>query len=95
MTHKDQESEEFRKYREQMHGSDEEKRPAIGGNPNMVMRAVFAIIMIIIYIGVGVLLLINFFQWPESIGWIRWIIGIVLIIYGGFRAYRYFAGVNN
>ena len=87
------ESEEFRKYREQMHGT-EEKRPAVGG-ANKGMRAVFALIMIIVYIGVGVLLLINFFQWSESIAWIRWIIGIVLIIYGAFRAYRYFAGIDN
>lgn len=87
------ENEEFRKYREQVHGT-EEKRPVTGG-PNKAMRAVFALIMIVVYIGVGVLLLINFFQWSESIAWIRWIIGIVLIIYGGFRAYRYFAGVDN
>ena len=93
MKRQDNESEEFRKYREQVHGT-EESRPAIG-NPNKVMRAVFAIIMIIVYIGVGVLLLINFFGWTENIDWIRWIIGIVLIIYGAFRAYRYFAGIDN
>lgn len=86
------ENEDFRKYREQVHGT-EETRPAIGG-ANKGMRAVFALIMIIVYVGVGVLLLINFFQWADNIAWIRWIIGIVLIIYGGFRAYRYFAGVD-
>lgn len=88
-----EENEEFRKYREQMHGGEDSGRPAIGG-PNKAMRAVFALIMIVIYIGVGVLLLINFFGWVESIAWIRWIIGIVLIIYGAFRAYRYFADMN-
>lgn len=87
-----EESEEFRKYREQLHGT-EETRPAMG-NPNKAMRAVFALIMIVVYIGVGILLLVNFFQWTESIAWIRIIIGIVLIIYGGFRAIRYFKGID-
>ena len=89
----EQESEEFRKYREQMHGTEEESRPALGGQ-NKAMRTVFAIIMIIVYIGVGILLLINFFNWSDSINWIRYIIGIVLIIYGAFRAYRYVAGID-
>lgn len=87
----EQENEDFRKYREQMHGKEE----ISGTNPNKAMRTVFAIIMIIVYIGVGVLLLINFFDWTESLNWIRWIVGIVLIIYGAFRAYRYFAGTDN
>lgn len=86
-------NEDFRKYREQMHGN-EETRPSVGG-PNKIMRAVFGLIMIIVYIGVGVLLLINFFQWQDNISWIRWIIGIVLIIYGAYRAYRYFVDNNN
>ena len=88
----DEENEEFRKYREQVHGTEETSRSTTGANKGM--RAVFALIMIIIYIGVGILLIINFFQWSESIAWIRYIIGIVLIIYGGFRAYRYFTGID-
>lgn len=90
---KHEENEEFRKYREQMQGEETETRPAVGG-PNKAMRTVFALIMIIVYIGVGVLLLINFFGWTESIAWMRWVIGIVLIIYGIFRAYRYYDGLN-
>ena len=30
---------------------------------NKVMRSIFGIIMIIVYVGMGVLLLINFFNW--------------------------------
>lgn len=91
---KQEENEEFRKYREQVHGGEEtEKRPAIGGS-NKIMRAVFGLIMVIVYIGVGVLLLINFFGWEESWNWVRWIVGIVLIIYGAFRAFRYFRGYD-
>ena len=87
------ENEEFQKYRERIHGREDENR-SVTGNPNRVMRTIFALIMIIVYIGVGVLLLINFFNWDASIDWIRWIIGIVMIIYGVFRAYRYFAGID-
>lgn len=87
----DEENEEFRKYREQMHGVEDNKSAT--GTPK-VMRGIFALIMIIVYIGVGILLLINFFGWTESIAWMRWIIGIVLILYGIFRAYRYIVGVD-
>ncbi len=38
-------------------------KPGKGINPNTVMRAVFGIIMIIVYVGMGVLLLINYFNW--------------------------------
>lgn len=93
MKRTEEENEEFRKYREQMHGSEEDR--SVRNTTNKGMRAVFALIMIIVYIGVGVLLLINFFGWVESIAWIRWIIGIVLILYGGFRAYRYFTGIDS
>lgn len=91
MKHFEDENEEFRKYREQMHGADADEKP-IG--PNNIMRSIFALIMVIVYIGVGVLLCINFFRWNESIDWIRWIIGIVLIIYGAFRAFRYIKGID-
>lgn len=88
----DEENEEFRKYREQMHGVEDDRRNTSG--TNKIMRGIFALIMIIVYIGVGILLLINYFNWAENIDWMRWIIGIVLIIYGIFRAYRYITGVD-
>ena len=92
MKRTEQENEEFRKYREQMHGTEEDSRSTTG--PNKTMRTVFAIIMILIYVGVGIALLFNAFNWSESIAWMRWFIGIVLIIYGGFRAYRQFKGID-
>lgn len=88
-----EEDEAFRKYREQMHGTEEETRT--GHTPNKLMRGLFALIMVIVYIGMGILLLINFFNWTESIAWLRWIIGIVLIIYGIFRAWRQWAGIDS
>lgn len=61
---------------------------------NNVMRTIFGIIMIIIYVGMGVLLLINFFGWGGDWAWTRYVVGIVLIIYGIWRAYRQVKGID-
>lgn len=61
---------------------------------NSIMRAIFGIFMVIIYVGMGVLLLINFFNWGGDWGWTRWIVGVVLIIYGFWRAYRQWRGID-
>lgn len=91
----DENSDEFRKYREEMHGveADDDDRK-MHAKP---VRVAFAVLMVIIYIGVGILLLINWFNYPDSqaftIG--RYVVGIVLIIYGIWRAYRQFAGIDS
>ncbi len=60
------------------------------------MRVVFGIIMIIIYVGMGILLLINFFDWHgEVLLWLRWIAGIMFIVYGIWRAIRQFWGIDS
>lgn len=59
---------------------------------NAIMRSIFGIIMIIIYVGMGVLLLINFFGWDGDWAWTRYLVGVVLVIYGFWRAYRQFKG---
>ncbi|MCM1067007.1 MAG: hypothetical protein NC418_05465 [Muribaculaceae bacterium] len=61
---------------------------------NRVMRAIFGIIMIVIYVGMGVLLLINFFNWGGDWAWTRYVVGVVLIIYGLWRAYRQVKGID-
>jgi len=53
-----------------------------------VLGITFGIFMVIVYVGMGVLLLINFFDWQTDWAWTRWIVGIMLIIYGFFRAWR-------
>lgn len=63
------------------------------GTPQ-VMRNVFGIIMILVYIGMGVLMFINFFQFSESWTWVRWTLGILFIVYGFWRAYRQFKGTD-
>ncbi len=64
------------------------------GKTSNIMRAIFGIIMIIIYVGMGVLLLINFFNWGGDWAWTRYVVGIVLIIYGLWRAYRQVKGID-
>lgn len=60
-----------------------------------MVRTVFGIIMILIYVGMGVLLLINFFGWQSDWAWTRYIVGVVLIIYGFWRAYRQYKGIDS
>lgn len=59
-----------------------------------VMRNIFGIVMILIYLGMGVLFFINFFQFTPSWQWLRWVGGGVFIVYGIWRAYRQFKGID-
>ncbi len=59
------------------------------------LRTIFGIVMILIYVGMGVLLLINFFNWDTDWAWTRYIVGTVLIIYGFWRAYRQYNGIDS
>ncbi len=60
------------------------------------MRMVFGIIMIIVYVGMGVLLLINYFQWYTPVLTVlRWVGGILFILYGAWRGYRQFKGIDS
>ncbi len=69
-----------------------EKNPS--GTPQ-VMRNVFGIIMIIVYVGMGVLFLCGAFSWlTGSWAWLRWVGGVLFIVYGIWRAYRQFKGVD-
>lgn len=65
------------------------------GTPK-AMRNIFGIIMIIVYIGMGVLFFTGFFA-PlyGSWTWLRWVAGSIFVVYGIWRAYRQFAGVDS
>ncbi len=63
--------------------------------PAKVMLAIFGIIMIIVYVGMGVLLLINYFGWDGDWALTRYVVGVMLIIYGLWRAYRQIAGIDS
>lgn len=60
-----------------------------------IVRAIFGIVMIIIYVGMGVMFLINFFNWDGDWSWTRYVVGIVLIVYGLWRAYRQYKGIDS
>ncbi|MBD5198676.1 MAG: hypothetical protein HDS86_05940 [Bacteroidales bacterium] len=65
-------------------------------NTPKIARMIFGIFMIIIYVGMGILLLVNFFDWESgSWEWLRWTGGVLLILYGIWRAYRQFAGIDS
>ena len=66
-----------------------------GSKANRIMRSIFGIIMIVIYVGMGVLLLINYFNWGGDWAWTRYVVGVVLIIYGLWRAYRQVSGIDS
>lgn len=64
------------------------------GTPK-AMRNLFGIIMIIVYLGVGILFLVGYFDilfptWK----WVRWAGATLFIIYGLWRGYRQFAGID-
>ncbi len=53
-----------------------------------LLGLVFGIFMFIVYEGMGILMFINFFNWNTEWAWTRWVVGVVFMIYGFFRAYR-------
>lgn len=55
---------------------------------NSILGITFGIFMVFVYVGMGVLLFINFFNWGADWAWTRWVVGAVLIVYGIFRGYR-------
>ena len=59
-----------------------------------ILGLVFGIFMVIVYVGMGVLLFINFFNWTHDWAWTRWVVGAVLIVYGIFRGYRTYADLT-
>jgi len=83
---------EFDEYRRRMHGDEnEEEGRSVVPSPSRSVGIAFGIFMVIVYVGVGVLLLINYFNWT-SLDLVRYVLGILLIIYGVFRGYRMFIG---
>ena len=61
-----------------------------------MMRNIFGIIMIIIYVGMGILLLCGYFGWMDNgWEWLRWAGGILFIAYGVWRAIRQFKGIDS
>lgn len=83
----------------EQHNDDTEiRRPDHRGNhptTPQIMRNVFGIFMILIYIGMGILLFINFFQFNPDFAWVRYGGGVILVLYGIYRGYRQFKGIDS
>ena len=75
--------------------TDDARHRTSGTGTPAVMRNIFGIIMIIVYVGMGVLLLINYFGWEGGWAWTRYVVGVMLVIYGIWRAYRQVKGIDS
>lgn len=58
------------------------------------MRNIFGVVMILIYLGMGVLFLMNFFQFTGAWEILRLVGGVLFIVYGIWRGYRQFKGID-
>ena len=64
----------------------------MANNTPHILRILFGIMMIVIYVGMGVLMLINFFEWDNPT--VYYSIGTLLVIYGIYRGYRQYKGLD-
>ena len=63
-----------------------------GNKPPHIMRILFGILMVFIYLGMGGLMLINFFNWSEPA--LYYTIGGLLVVYCIYRGYRQYKGLD-
>ena len=58
-------------------------------------RIIFGILMICVYIGMGILLFINFFGFDADWQWLRWVGGSIFVLYGIWRGIRQFYNIDS
>lgn len=97
---------EFREYRRKMHQSlvnpddnpvtREEEACAETGRKPTLMQYLFGAFMIVVYVGMGILLMIGFFGEPTNLLWkiCNYVVGVILVIYGIWRAIRLVFGLD-
>lgn len=56
----------------------------------MSLRVLFGLMMVFVYVGMGLLILLNFFGWTSELA--CHLVGSLLILYGIFRGYRHIKG---
>ena len=56
----------------------------------MSLRVLFGLMMVFVYVGLGLLILLNFFGWSSELA--CRLVGSLLILYGIFRGYRHIKG---
>lgn len=63
-------------------------------NGTKLSRTIFGIVMICVYIGMGILMFINFFNFDANWQWLRWVGGTIFVLYGIWRGIRQFYGLD-
>jgi hypothetical protein len=71
-----------------------EDRPKSPGGLNNVVKY-FGLMMVVIYLGAGIMLLLPGIQISFLYGNSRLVLGIALVVYGLFRAWRSFKSLRN
>jgi hypothetical protein len=63
-------------------------------NINRGIQMFFGIFMVVVYLGMAVLMAINFFDWNNAPLWkgLRWLLAVVFAAYGIYRGYREVTG---
>ena len=61
---------------------------------NQVLKMVFGVFMVFVYLGMAVLMALNVFHWSVTPLWtaVRWFFAIVFGLYGLYRGYRELKG---
>ena len=64
---------------------------------NQGIKMFFGIFMVLVYLGMAVLMAINFFDWSETSLWktVRWLFAGLFAVYGIYRGYREIKGEHS
>lgn len=64
-----------------------------GFEVSKIIRYFFGVFMMLFYIAMGIVLIGNYLNLPENdYSWTRYLVGVILIVYGVWRGYRQFTG---
>ncbi len=60
------------------------------------LRVFFGAFMIVVYLGMSVLFMLNFFNFSTTPTWTlaRWVFAVILGVYGIYRGYRQVKGID-
>ena len=63
-------------------------------NMNRGLKMFFGIFMVLVYLGMAVLMAVNYFDWSLTPLWnaVRWFFAIIFAAYGIYRGYREIKG---
>ncbi len=64
---------------------------------NQGVKVFFGIFMVFVYLGMAVLMAINFFDWSNTALWtfVRWLFAVIFGAYGLYRCYREIKGEHS